>query len=446
MRNRIALIFFSLILSFYIGNYAKGADVLDQSYSTYVNLNILYSDGWTVVGQRFTPLYNNISKIKIYTNGSAGGGNVELSICQGTPNNLSTADVKSNLMTCNWLNNTRIFNETFTNPCSGGSSCTFQLTTPVGLTAGNPYYFGVTIGTSTASQIKPKYNSHTNDGNAHDMVLTGSQWLNSLVYEEYYSDTYTPPSGYYLFILNPLDGFVTASSTVNFISYYEQPDLSYNAYFWLIVNDRTGAEVGGYNRIASTSGTTSFKQVLVDGTYNWSTFFYDENLGVIATSTSESFTVNSLGTFSFDNPLGLTEGEICEGIATSTGITDLHIFGDIECGLKKFGLWALYPSQLALVSLDEAYEEIKLKFPFSAYFGLTDAVTNVIATTTLTSTGGFSVPMINTSGDFYMLPVLASTSMPNAIGQTNTDLFRNSIKWLLWLSAGFLIIIQFKKI
>jgi hypothetical protein len=45
-----------------------------------------------------------------------------------------------------------------------------------------------------------------------------------------------------------------------------------------------------------------------------------------------------------------------------------------------------------------------------------------------------------------MLPVLSSSSLPNLIGGTNANLFRNSISWIIWILVAFLIFITFKKI
>jgi hypothetical protein len=56
--------------------------------------------------------------------------------------------------------------------------------------------------------------------------------------------------------------------------------------------------------------------------------------------------------------------------------------------------------------------------------------------------GGLGMPFIDTGGDFTILPIISSTTLPNAIGEANTGLFRSTIQWIMWLSVAILIYIQ----
>ena len=131
---------------------------------------------------------------------------------------------------------------------------------------------------------------------------------------------------------------------------------------------------------------------------------------------------------------------ICSGIATST------LAGGLECIIKRSITWAFFPSSEALNQLAASADTLKEAFPFNAYFGLTDAISAGLATTSTSTTGSFKMPMITATGTFYMLPVLTASSMPNLIGQANYTIFRNSLGYILWCLAGFIVFITFKKI
>lgn len=180
-------------------------------------------------------------------------------------------------------------------------------------------------------------------------------------------------------------------------------------------------------------------------------------LQLVDNETSEVIASSSIITFWIDNLNGsstfvefptyspLTYLDICKDVATSTGGLDDIRYG-IECGFKKIVFWSFYPSQDSVKNLNGSFNNFKNEFPFSAYFGLIDTVKNSISTSTMTTNGTLKMPFINKTGDFITLNIMSSTSMPNLIGQTNTNLFRNSITWIIWLMVAFIIFIQFKKI
>jgi len=134
----------------------------------------------------------------------------------------------------------------------------------------------------------------------------------------------------------------------------------------------------------------------------------------------------------------LTAG-ICDGIATST------IMGDFECIIKRAIAWAFYPSAKSLKSVKDAYGKVAGTFPFSIYFDITGAITDAIATTSTSTTGVFSMPMITATGTYYMLPVASSSSLPDLIGGTNAILFRDTLSWILWILTGYLVFVIIQK-
>lgn len=196
-----------------------------------------------------------------------------------------------------------------------------------------------------------------------------------------------------------------------------------------------------------TFSTSTLASRYSDGNYEMHAHLHNTNTNLISIdSNAVDFVVGAntvfMGTSSPTTWAGgnqLTEAQICKDIATST------FFGGVECGLKKVVAWAIYPSPSSLTDMQNSYTNFKSAFPFNAYFQLTDTVTGAISTTTLNRAGTFDVPMINKQGQIITLPVVSSSSMAKAVGQTNADLIRNTITWAMWGAVAFLVFIQFKK-
>lgn len=182
---------------------------------------------------------------------------------------------------------------------------------------------------------------------------------------------------------------------------------------------------------------------LNDSNYSYTAYLAD----TVSTSTSEDilktpyyFTVGTTTEFlppyrTFD----ISENTICSNIATST------FFGGVECGLKKVFAWAVYPDEQSLGDFNISYSELKQSFPFNTFFDLTDTVKDAIASTTL-SDSHFDIPFITATGTYYMLPVVSSTSLLKLIGTQNNSLFRNTITWILWAGAAFIVFFTIKTI
>ena len=172
---------------------------------------------------------------------------------------------------------------------------------------------------------------------------------------------------------------------------------------------------------------------LTEGTWYAQAFLY-ENDNLVNYTPQESFlidntngssTVQTQAQFTLTRP---TDAQICAGIDTTT------FFGGIVCGFKQLIVWAFYPSQTSTANLNTTFNQLKTAFPFSAYFGITDTVTNALSTATTTGAEVFSVPMLGTgSSTFAMVPILSSSSISNAIGSSNASIIRTSIGFIIWL-------------
>jgi hypothetical protein len=124
--------------------------------------------------------------------------------------------------------------------------------------------------------------------------------------------------------------------------------------------------------------------------------------------------------------------------------TSIHFWNDITCGIRYAGCWLLEPHNFSKNYFSTGYENIKKTFPFNAFFSLTEQTKDALSYATSTN-DTIGIPFIRNTGtttEYYILPVLSSTSVSNLIGEENEQLYRNSVSWLLWIIVAVGIIIQ----
>jgi hypothetical protein len=275
------------------------------------------------------------------------------------------------------------------------------------------------------------------------MLVNDNARSASLTFNTYYDDAYVPPILWSITPIKPLSNAVIASSTTDFIVNYSKPTTEEDYINFTVYDNGDNKIFDDTINIYTVAGSPAWSLNLPDGLYSWSASIYC--ISYYWNACDNTNIATDIQYFKVSRNF-IDPDKICEGIATSTGITDLHIDGDINCGARKAFYWAFYPGNGSLNSLENSYTSLKKAFPFSAFFGLTDALDTGIASTTLNATGTLQMPFINTSGHYVMITVLNASSTPNLIGQTNATLFRNSIKWFLWLAVAFIIFLTFKKI
>lgn len=138
---------------------------------------------------------------------------------------------------------------------------------------------------------------------------------------------------------------------------------------------------------------------------------------------------------------------ICGDVATSTGTILSDIRFALECGVRASFYWLFTPDQSVTQKITDNFSDLKIRFPFSAYFELTDEIESSFASSTIAQ-NGFSVPFIrktSTSTEFFMIPVMSSSSLPNAIGEDNAKMFRDLFTIIIWTSTALIIYITIRK-
>ncbi len=127
----------------------------------------------------------------------------------------------------------------------------------------------------------------------------------------------------------------------------------------------------------------------------------------------------------------------------------------IRCSIKyAFTVSVFYlftPNCDSINSFRENYASFKSSFPFNAYFDLTRSINTAIdsAQTSTSTPGAFTIPFIRktaTTSQFYMLPMLSSTTMSNTIGSTNYGTFYLTIGWIWWLLIAVIVYFTVRKV
>ena len=147
-----------------------------------------------------------------------------------------------------------------------------------------------------------------------------------------------------------------------------------------------------------------------------------------------------------DHPLD--SSSLCTGIDTS------GLMGQIQCG-AKFGItesayFLFNPSCSSLNYIENGFGMLKKGFPFNAYFDLTDSINTAITTSQTATTTAIGIPFINinstSTNKFVILPLISSSSVSNAIGSDNKNLFRTSLGYLIWILTAAIVFFIITKI
>lgn len=322
----------------------------------------------------------------------------------------------------------------------------------------NVYLFGATYDLTPGQE----YYIITYDDNIFNRInsnkypanyLYGDSFDYSSFYDLAFSTIYYVPENI-IDIITPVDGSTQASFDVAVKLRYEVSSSTLAMYDWIAISvlNKSASTSAIFNEIIKTIDEATILMTPDFPYYFEATTTipnYGENimiaglLGAHSGSSSDEwvYIANSAESdYMIGENWSIAEEDICQNIATSTYI------GQIECSLKKTGYWLFYPSKNSVDSIKNNFNDLKNSFPFNAFFDLTDIMESSIASTTTDMSGSFDVPMITATGTYYMLPVLSSSSVPNLIGQTNTNLIRNTISWIMWCMTAYIIFMTFKKI
>lgn len=143
------------------------------------------------------------------------------------------------------------------------------------------------------------------------------------------------------------------------------------------------------------------------------------------------------------NPTAWCSG-LCNDIATATDWIG-QIGNGVNCAFRSATCYIFSPHQYNLDQFNTQYNNFKLVFPFNTFFDLASTTQNAFASSTINNNQTIGLPNIRKTGtttQYYIQPLLSSSTMASFIGSSNATLFRNTISYLLYgLTAGAIFLI-----
>lgn len=425
-------------LSFFVGSGVLAVTTLDINQNGSGGV----SGASNVWGQSFTATKNNIKQFHFEVSRSAGATvNFDWYICKGT----AGTSTFSTTYNCTANGNTLVASGTINSFVLQNNNQALQPSFVERFTMIDEQYY---IAVHANNTFRVAYAGGTNDNYAGGTALPTTSWAsyNDLYIQTWFESSYDPS---YFTLTSPTHGQRFVNEPIVFAGTIYNPNLAYNGGVIEILNKNTWTSSQDIQiDISTTSATFSLElpyNEFEEVNYRAIAYLINRDTGVRGTSSIVNYVLGQNTVFRSDDAQYekggmLSEAQICGTIATST------FFGGVECAGRKLIYYSFTPNDFAKESLTKSINTFKNQFPFSVYFQLTDTVTNTIASTTLSNNDTIDVVMIDKDKNIITMPVLSSTSMPNLIGQDNTNLIRNTIGWFIWLGVAFLIFLTFRKI
>ena len=295
--------------------------------------------------------------------------------------------------------------------------------------------------TSTAGSANFTITTYDSDG-----FPIASSTSNTLVYSTASSKNFV----YYL-SKNPLEidlgdlssPLATQASTTIFFSYnFSDLDTPINvcAYRYGAGTSTPYCAVGPFNSTSTAIGAINIPTPNISTSNNYSIYaFFPDSSSLHSQLFSIVWAFKPVSTATNCSIPAYDYSHVCDGIDTS------NLLGEMLCALKGGlilgAIETFRPSCDSLNYFQDEYSTFKQAPPFNIYYQFSDTISSALASTTIASTTTFGLPMYNkASSSFFIVPILSSSSMTNAIGTENNSLFRDTISFIIWSLAVVLVV------
>lgn len=107
------------------------------------------------------------------------------------------------------------------------------------------------------------------------------------------------------------------------------------------------------------------------------------------------------------------------------------------------------PNCSALDFFQSSYDNFKETPPFNIFYQFTDTIETAISSTTATTSATLGIPWVrntDATNTIYMLPVISSSSLSNAIGSSNVSMIRLTLGWIFWIFGALIAILMIWKL
>ena len=127
------------------------------------------------------------------------------------------------------------------------------------------------------------------------------------------------------------------------------------------------------------------------------------------------------------------EETVCSDVATTS-----DFFYGITCGARRTICWVFAPSANSKKYIANAVTGFEESFPFNLYFTFINRISNIVLSQATSTAESIGIPFIDSQGDYYMLPVITTSTVPNALG-TSYSTVHNGITNFIWIITSLLI-------
>lgn len=137
--------------------------------------------------------------------------------------------------------------------------------------------------------------------------------------------------------------------------------------------------------------------------------------------------------------------DLCLDIATSTDLLG-QISNGVNCAFRSATCYLFSPHTYNLDQFNTQYQNFQTVFPFNTFYDIASTTKNAFASSTINQNQTFGLPNIRkvgTTTQYYIQPLLSSSTMSSFIGNSNATLFRTTISYLMYgiTTAGIFLII-----
>lgn len=133
------------------------------------------------------------------------------------------------------------------------------------------------------------------------------------------------------------------------------------------------------------------------------------------------------------------ETTVCADIATTS-----DFFYGVQCGFQKVICWTFNPTENSKKYILNGIESVENSFPFNLVFGFINKTATQIEEAEQDDNASLGVPMVSAAGEYYIMPVISTTSIPEMLGDSY-DVLDTGTNYFIWiLTAGLTIFTAWK--
>ena len=259
-------------------------------------------------------------------------------------------------------------------------------------------------------------------------------------------------------------GTVATASTTKLMFFYDFAGLnvaSSSVCLW----DYNSATSTGFCNLAPLVASTTFGEIDIPTPHvnthkNYQFYTISPNFNTIK---SGLFGVNWSFTPVIETPLNCQDkspalDHVCDFLGKpdiiGTSTFDYSDFGShFVCAMTRASVitvaFFVQPNCSALNYFQDGFNNFQQTPPFNIFYQFTDTIESALASTTVQSTTTFAVPFVHNIGatnTIYMLPVISSSSVSNAIGTSNVSAIRVGVSYFIWLLGALIVALMIWKL